>query len=144
MSGDNLFSAPKLSQSFSNSDLRHLQHFLDPDYLPVPETFQSSSYSEPLPAIPNTTTCSFHPNTSSKGCSKTSVPSKGNSEISYDSTPSNPNSTPTFSRYSQGCSRDGVAPMPSDIKGHIIRVICNIKGQGWSGLMGNAGQWPWS
>ena len=33
--------------------------------------------------------------------------------------------------------------MASDIKGHIVGVICNIKGQGWSGLMGNARRWPW-
>ena len=31
-------------------------------------------------------------------------------------------------RYSWGCSRDEVAPTASDIKGHIARVICNIKG----------------
>ena len=34
--------------------------------------------------------------------------------------------------------------MASNIKGHIIRVIHDIKGRGWSGSMGNAGQWPWS
>ena len=75
LSGDNLFSAPKVSWSFSNSDLRHLWHSLDSDHLPVPETLWSSSYSEPLPAVPNTTTHSSHPSTSpnisSKGFSKT-------------------------------------------------------------------------
>ena len=90
LSGDNLFSAPKPSQSFSNSNLRHLQHSLDSDCLPVPETFWSSSYSEPLPATPNTTAHSFHPHTSSntpsKGCSETSASSKGNSETSSNST----------------------------------------------------------
>ena len=49
-----------------------------------------------------------------------------------------------FSGYSWGCSRDGAAPVASDIKGHVIRVIHDIKGQEWSGLMGNAGRWPWS
>ena len=34
--------------------------------------------------------------------------------------------------------------MVSDIKGHIIKVICNIKGQEWSGSVGNVRQWPWS
>ena len=33
MSGDDLFSAPKTSRSFSNSDLGHLQHSLDSDCL---------------------------------------------------------------------------------------------------------------
>ena len=41
-------------------------------------------------------------------------------------------------------SRDRAAPAASDIKGHVTKVICNIKGQGWSGSVGNAGQWPWS
>ena len=75
LSGDDLFSVPKASQSFSNSNLRHLWHSSDSNCLPVPEMLQSSSYSEPLPAVPNTTTCSFHPSTSpdisSKGCSET-------------------------------------------------------------------------
>ena len=148
LSGDDLFSALKPSQSFSNSNLGHLRHSLDSDRLPVLKTLWSSSYSESFPAIPNTTTCSFHPSTlpdiSFEAYSKTSTSSKGNSEISSDSTPSNLNSTPTFSRYSWGCNRDRVAPTASDIKGHVIRVICDIKGWGWSGLMGNAGWWPWS
>ena len=147
LSEDDLISALKPSQSFSNSNLGYLWHSSDSDHLPVPEMFQSSSYSEPLPAICNTTTHSFHPSTSpnisSKGCSKTSTSSKGSSEISSDSTPSNLNSTPTFSRYSQGCSGDGVAPAASDIKGHVIGVICDTKGWWWSGSMRNARQWPW-
>ena len=49
-----------------------------------------------------------------------------------------------FSGYSWGCSRDGAAPVASDIKGHVIRVIHDIKDQEWSGFMGNAGRWPWS
>ena len=32
--------------------------------------------------------------------------------------------------------------MASDIKGHVIGVIHDIKGQWWSGSMGNAEQWP--
>ena len=148
LSGDDLFSTPKPSWSFYNSDLGHLQHSSDSNHLPVPEMLWSFSYSEPLPAIPNTIMCSFHPSTSpdtsSKGCSKTSTSSKGNSETSSNFAPSDLNSTPTFSGYSQGCSGDEVAPTASDIKGHIIRVICNIKGQGWPGLMGNARHWPWS
>ena len=143
---DDLISAPKPSQSFSNSNLRHLWHSLDSNHLPVSEISQSSFYSEPLLAIHNTTMCSFHPSTlpdiSSEGCSETSTSSKANLEISSNCTPSNPNSALTFSGYSQGCSRDGVAPAASDIKGHIIGVICDIKGRWWSGLMGNAGRWP--
>ena len=133
LSGDDLFSAPKLSQSFSSSNIRHLQHSSDPNCLPVPEMLWSSSYSKHLPAIPNTTTCSFHPSTSpntfSEGCSETSASSKGKSKISSNSTPSDPNSTPMFSGYSQGCSGDGAAPTASDIKGCIIRVIHDIKGR---------------
>ena len=68
--------------------------------------------------------------------------SKGNLETLPTLHP--PIQTLTFSGYSQGCSRDEVAPTATDIKGHIVRVICNIKGQGWSGLMGNARRWPWS
>ena len=64
MSGDDLFSAPKLSQSSANSNLRHLWHFSDSNHLPVLETLQRTSYSEPLPAVPNTTMCSFHSNPS--------------------------------------------------------------------------------
>ena len=148
LSGDNLFSAPKASQSFSNSNLGHLQHSSsDSDRLPVPETLQSTSYSEPLPAVPNTTTCSFHsdpsPDIPSEGCSKTSTSSKGSLETSLDSIPSDPNSTPTFLGDSPSCSGDKVAPTASDIKGHVIKVIPNIKGRGWSGLVGSAGQWPW-
>ena len=148
VSGDDLFSAPKAPWSFSNSDFGHLQHSLDSNCLPVPEMLWSTSYSKPLPAVPNTTVHSFYPNTSpdtlSKGCSETSTSSKGNLETSSNSVPSNLNSTLMFSRYSQSCSGDGVAPMASNIKGHVVKVICAIKGQGWSGLMGNARQWPWS
>ena len=57
MSGDDLFSAPKASWSFFNS---YLQHSLDSDCLPVLEMLWSTSYSEPLPAVPNTTAYSFH------------------------------------------------------------------------------------
>ena len=132
VSGDDLFSAPKASQSFSNSNLRHLQHSLDSNHLPVPEMLQSTSYSKPLLAVSNTTTCSFHPkaspDTPSKGCSKTSASSKGNLETSSNSTPSDLNSTLTFSGYSWSCSGDRVAPAASDIKGHIIKVIHDIKG----------------
>ena len=143
VSGDDLFSALKLSWSFSNSDLRHLQHSSDSDHLPVPETLWSSSYSKSLLVIPNTPMCSFHPSTSpnisSKACSKTSASFEGNLEISSNSAPSDLKSTPTFSRYSWDCNGDRAAPMASDIKGHVTGVICNIKGQGWSGSMGNAG-----
>ena len=149
--GDDLFSTPKASQSswsLSNSDLGHLWHSLDSDHLQVPETLQSTSYSEFLPAVPNTTTCSFHsnpsPNTPSEGCSETSTSSEGNSETSSDSAPSNPNSTPMFFRDSPSCSGDRAAPTASDIKGCVTKVICNIKGWGWSGSVGNAGWWPWS
>ena len=146
LSGDDLFSAPKLSQSFANSNLRHLWHSSDSDRLPVPETLQSTSYSEPLPAGPNATACSFHsnlsPNTPSEGCSKTSASSKSNPKTSSDSTPSNPNSAPTFFGDSPSRSGDRVTPMASDIKGRVIKVICNVKGQWWSGSMGNARRWP--
>ena len=130
ISGDNLFSAPKLSRSFANSDLRHLQHSLDSDYLLVLGPLQSTSYSKPLPAVPNATTCSFHsntsPNTPSNGCSETSASSKGNLETSLDSTPSNPNSTPTFFGDSLSHSRDRATPAASDVKGQVIKVICDI------------------
>ena len=55
-----------------------------------------------------------------------------------DSAPSNLNSTPTFFRDSLSCSGDRATPAASDIKGHDVKVICDIKGQGWSGLVGNA------
>ena len=113
LSGDDLFSDLKPSWSFANSDLSHIRHSLDSDRLPVPDTFQSSSYSEPLPAVRNTTMRSLHhstsPDISSEGCSKTSPTSKGSPKISSDSTPSDMNSALTFSRYSQGCSGDGAA-----------------------------------
>ena len=34
--------------------------------------------------------------------------------------------------------------MALDIKGCVVRVISDINSQGWSGLIGNAGQWLWS
>ena len=132
MSGDNLFSTPKLSWSSANSDLRHLQHSLDSDHLRVPETLQSTSYSELLPAGPNATARSFHsnlsPDTPSKGCSKTSTYSESNPETSSDSVPSNLNSALTFFRDSP--SHDGVrvTPMASNIKGWIIKAIHDVKG----------------
>ena len=92
----------------------------------------STSYSEPLPAVPNTAMCSSHsnplPDTPSEGCSETSTSSKGNWETSSNSAPSDPNSTLTFSGYSLSCSGDRVAPMAPDIKGCVVKVICNIKG----------------
>ena len=140
---DDLFSAPKLSWSFSNSDLRHLQHPSDSDHLQVLEMLHSTSYSKPLPAVPNATTRSFHsdplPDTPSEGCSETSASSKGNPETSSDSAPSNLNSALMFFGDSPSCSGDRVTPVASDIKGQVIKVICNIKGQWWSGSMGNAG-----
>ena len=142
LSGDDLFSAPKLSQSFANSNLRYLQHPSDSDHLPVPKTFQSTSYSKPLPAFHNATVCSFHSNTSpdtpSEGCSGTSASSKGNPETSSDSAPSNLNSAPTFFRDSLSHSGDRVTPVASNIKGQVIKV-CDMKGRWWSGSMGNAG-----
>ena len=147
LSGDNLFSTPKTSRSFSNSDLGHLQHSLDSDHLWVPETLWSTSYSEPLPAVPNTTAHSLHSdpssNTPSEDYSETSTSSEGSLETSSDSVPSDPNSAPTFLGDSPSHSRDKVAPTASDIKGCIIKVICDIKGQGWSGSVGSARQWPW-
>ena len=147
LSGDNLFSTPKTSQSFANSNLRHLQHSSDSDCFQVPETLWSTSYSEPLPAVPNTTAHSLHSdpssNTPSEDYSETSTSSEGSLETSSDSVPSDPNSAPTFLGDSPSHSRDKVAPTASDIKGCIIKVICDIKGQGWSGSVGSARQWPW-
>ena len=147
--GDDLFSAPKASQSsqsFSNSNLRHLQHSSDSDHLQVPEVLHSTSYSKSLPAVPNTTAHSFHsdplPNTPSNGCSETSASSKGDPETSSDSTPSDPNSAPMFFRDSPNHSGDRATPAASNIKGQVIKVIHNIKGQWWSGSMGNARRWP--
>ena len=146
LSGDNLFSTPKLSRSSANSDLRHLWHFSDSDCLPVLETLQRTSYSEPLPAGPNATVCSFHsnpsPNTSFEGCSKSSASSKGNPETSLDSAPSDQKSGLMFFGNSLSCNRDRVAPTASDIKGQVVKVIHDVKGQWWSGSMGNAGRWP--
>ena len=146
LSGDDLFSTPKLSWSFANSDLRHLQHSSDSGHLPVPKTLQSTSYSKPLPAVPNATARSFHsnplPDTPSEGCPETSTSSKGNPETSLDSAPSDPNSALTFFRDSPSCNEDRATPMASNIKGRVIKVICNMKGQWWSGLMGNARRWP--
>ena len=132
LSGDDLFSAPKTSWSFSNSNLRHLWHSSDSNHLQVPETLRSTSYSEPLPAVPNTTVQPFHSDpssdTPSKDCSETSTSSEGSSETSSDSVPSNPNSTWMFLGDSQSHSREKVAPMASDIKGRVVKVICDIKG----------------
>ena len=104
VSGDDLFSAPKTSRSFSNSDLRHLWHSLDSDHLQVLEMLWSTSYSKPLPTVPNTTACSSHydplPDTPSEGCSETSL----------DSAPSNLNSAPTFFGDSPSHSRDRAGP----------------------------------
>ena len=142
MSGDDLFSAPKLSWSSANSDLRHLWDLSDSNHLQVPETLQSTSYSEPLPAGPNATARSFHsnllPDTPSEGCSETSASFESNLKTSSDSAPSDPNSTLTF--FGDSLSHDGVraTPAASDIKGWITKAICNVKGQWWSGLMGNA------
>ena len=141
LSGDNLFSAPKLSWSFANSNLRHLWHSLDSDCLPVPEMLRSTSYSKPLPTVPNATTCSFHsnplPNTPSNSCSETSASSEGNPETSLDSTPSDLNSAPMFFGDSPSHSRDRATPAASKIKGRVIKVIHDIKGRWWSGSMGN-------
>ena len=146
MSGDDLLSTLKLSWSFANSDLGHLQHSLDSNRLPVLEMLQSTSYSEPLPAVPNATTCSFHsnpsPDTPSEGCSKGSTSSKGNPETSSDSTPSDLKSGPTFFGNPLSHSGDRATPAASNIKGRVVKVICNVKGQWWSGSMGNAGRWP--
>ena len=45
-----------------------------------------------------------------------------------DSTPSDPNFALTFFRDSPSCSGDRVTFTASDIKGHVIKVICDIKG----------------
>ena len=146
LSGDDLFSAPKTSQSPSNSDLGYLWHSSDSDRLRVPETVWSTSYSKPFPAVPNATARSFHsdpsPDTLSDGCSETSASSKGNPETSSDSTPSDLNSALTFFGDSPSRSRDKVTPTTSDIKGQVVKAICDIKGQWWSRSMGNAGRWP--
>ena len=148
LSGDDLFSAPRTSWSLSNSDLGHLRHSSDSNRLQVLETLQSTSYSEPLPAVPNATARSFHsnpsPDTPSDGCSKTSASSKGNLETPLVSAPSDPNSTPTLFRDSPSHNRVRVTPATSNIKGRVIKVIRNVKGRWWSGLMGNAGWWCWS
>ena len=131
LSGDNLFSAPKTSQSLSNSDLGYLRHSLGSDRLQIPETLQSTSYSKPLPAVPNATAHSFHsdplPDTSD-GCSETSTSSEGNPETSSDSAPSNLNSAPMFFGDSPSRSGDKVTPTTSNIKGQVIKVIHDIKG----------------
>ena len=125
MSSDDLLSTLKVSQSFFNSDLQHLQSPFVSDLLLVPETLQCSPYSNSLPVISNTVTHSFHPNTSSntssKGSSKTSASSKGNSQTSSNSTPSDATSALMSSEHSWSQSGDGAAPA-------VVGVICNIKG----------------
>ena len=124
--GDDLLSILKVSWSFPNSVLWHLWSPLDTDLLPVPETLQSSSYSESLPVISSTVTCSFHPNTSSdtssEGSSETYTSSEGNSQTSSNSVPSDQTSASISSEHSQSWSGDGVAAA-SNIKGHVIGVI---------------------
>ena len=146
--GDNLFSAPKLSWSSANSNLGHLRHFSDSNCLPVLETLQRTSYSEPLLAVPNATTHSFHsnpsPNTPSEGCSESSTSSEGNPETSLDSAPSDLKSGLMFFRNPPSRSGDRATPTASDIKGWVVKVIHDVKGRWWSGSMGNAGRWPWS
>ena len=147
LSGDDLFSALRLSRSSANSNLGYLQHSLDSECLQVPETLRSTSYSEPLPATPNATARSFLsnplPNTSSEGCSESSAFSEGNPETSLDSAPSDPKSGLTSFGNPLSCSGDRAAPMASDIKGRVIQVIRDVKGKWWLGSMGNAGWWPW-
>ena len=115
---------------------------------PPPSSSWSTSYSKPLPAFPNATTCSFHsdplPDNPSKGCSETSTSSKGNPETSLDSAPSDLNSALTFFGDSLSHSGDRVTPVASDIKGRVIKVVCDMNGWWWSESMGNARQWPWS
>ena len=141
MSGDDLFSALMLSRSSANSDLRHLWHSSDSDHLQVPETLQSTSYSKPLPAVPNATTCSFHskflPDTPSKGCSETSTSSESNPETSSDSAPSDLNSALTFFGDSPSCNRVRATPAASDIKDQVIKVIRNVKGHVRATLAGS-------
>ena len=144
LSGDDLFSTPRVSRSSANSDLRHLWHSLDSDCLPVLEMLQRTSYSEPLPAVLNATTRCFLSNTSpdtpSEGCSESSTSSKGNPETSLDSIPSNLKSGPMFFGSPPSHSGDRATPVASDIKGQVVKVICDVKGRWWSGSMGNAGQ----
>ena len=132
LSGDDLLFTSKVSQSFSNSNLQHLQSSSNPNFPPVPELLWSCSYSEPLPAISNAATHPFHPdisaNTSSEGSSETSTSSKGNAETSSNSTPSNPTSALMSLECSWSQCGDGVAFTASDIIGCIIEVICDIKG----------------
>ena len=132
LSGDDLFSALKTSRSFSNSDLRHLRHSSDSDHLRVLETLWSTSHSEPLPTVPNTTARSLHSDpssdTPSEDCSETSTSSEGSLETSSDSVPSDLNSALMFLRDPPSCSGDKAAPVASNIKGHVIKVIHNIKG----------------
>ena len=146
MSGDNLFPAPKLSWSFANSNLGHLWHSSDSNHLRVPKTLRSTSYSEPLPVVPNTTTCSFRsslsPDTPSEGCSETSASSESNPETSLDSTPSNLNSALTFFGDSLSHNRVRATPAASNIKGRVIKAIHDVKGRWWSGSMGNTRRWP--
>ena len=69
---------------------------------------------------------------------------KGNPETSSESALSDPKSALMFYGNSPSHSGDRAAPMASDIKGRVIKVIRNVKGRWWSGSMGNAGRWPWS
>ena len=132
MSGDDLFSTLKTSQSPSNSDLRYLWHSSDSDHLQVLETLQSTSYSDPHPAVPNAPARSSHSDPStdipSNGRSETSASSEGNPETSSESALSNLKSAPMFLGNSPSRSRDRAAPAASDIKGRVVKVICDVKG----------------
>ena len=59
---------------------------------------------------------------------KTSASSEGSSETSSDSAPSDTNSAPTFLGDSPSHSGDKAAPTASNIKGRVVKVICDIKG----------------
>ena len=48
----------------------------------------------------------------------------------------------TLFRDSLSHNRIRATPATSNIKGQVIKAICNIKGQWWSRSMGNARRWP--
>ena len=66
--------------------------------------------------------------TPSEDYSETSTSSEGSLETSSYSVPSDPNSAPAFLGDSPSGSGDKAAPAASDIKGRVVKVICNIKG----------------
>ena len=100
-----------------------------------------SPFQQP-PMLPHAPSISTPHLTPPPKAALSSTSSKGNPETSSDSTPSDLKSGPTFFGNPLSHSGDRATPAASNIKGRVVKVICNVKGRWWSGSMGNAGRWP--